>query len=124
MNDVESESPLARAGVLAAALRLGTPGLVEASTTVITERPNRSRPSRRSVLCLVHAQVATTQLMAVELLDRLGRRRVVGELHERESPRTSRVTFGRYEYFTKLADLGEELLELGLCGREIEIPYE
>ena len=50
--------------------------------------------------------------------------RGIGELDESETARAARVTIHGNEDFTDLADLGEELLELGLRGRECEISYE
>ena len=115
-----SEAPLAGAKIAAASLRFRSP-----------RRHMRGRPAGREctrpvtlLLRLVDTNVPAIELVAIELLRGLARRRAVGKFDERESARPTAVAVGRHEHADNLTHLAEEALEFTLCRVEAEVSDE
>jgi hypothetical protein len=78
----------------------------------------------RTILGSVHAQSAATQIMAIELFDRLRRIFIRFELDEREPAGPPRLAIGRKKHVSYRSDLRKQRFDLVARCVEVEIPYE
>ena len=109
-----------------AAVTAATATAVAAATTaaVATTATAAATTSARTVLRGVHAQCASAELIAIELLNGRGRIFVVRVLDECEAARTAALAVHRQEHVADFTNLREQVLHFRARRVEIEVPYK
>lgn len=110
----------------AAATAVAATASTPASATAAAKRTAAAgaASTRRAILGGIHAKCAATEVMSIELFNRLRRILIGLELDERKPAGSTRLAIGRKKHVSYRSDLRKQRFDLVARRVEVEIPYE